>query len=205
MSSRCFQRARSPEQKAERRAEILQAAAQSIESGQFHSVALVDVARLAGVTKAALYRYFPSKEALFLALYLSELETLAQNALKPDTPLWKQMTDALTAQPLFCQLTAILHSMLEQNLDREQALAFKQTLLQHFSVLSARLQQHYGLSFEQVNAYLMQVQQSIIGCWIVSHPAPVIEGMLDLPPLDVFRVDFAAALGRQLKALEAAL
>ncbi|MQX53643.1 TetR family transcriptional regulator [Alcanivorax sediminis] len=205
MNSCCFQRARSPEQKAERRAQILQAAEDAFESDRFQAVALVDIARQAGVTKAALYRYFPSKEALFLALYLSELEALADIELQGGKPLWEQMADVLIQQRLFCRLTAILHSVLEQNLDVQQARDFKQTLLKHFAVLSGRLQQHYSLPADKVNKYLMQVQQSIIGCWIVSNPAPVIDHLLTEPPLSIFRVEFAEALRQQLKALESAL
>lgn len=201
----CFQRARSPEQKAERRAQILKAAAEALEKEPFQSIALADIGRQAGVSKAALYRYFPSKEALFLALYLSELERLSREELLEEKPMWEQMTEILSRRQLFCRLTAILHSVLEQNLDVEHARAFKEELFRHFSMLSQRLQQHYALPEKSVVRYLLQLQQSIIGCWVMSHPAPVVEAVIDSPPLDVFRVAFPEALGAQLKALEAAL
>lgn len=201
----CFQRARSPEQKAERRAQILEAAAEAIAKQPFQSIVLADIARQSGVTKAALYRYFPSKEALFLALYLGELERLTEGMVLGDGPMWAQLSSLLSDNPLFCRLTAILHSVLEQNLDEEQAIAFKQALFRHFARLSQRLQQHYGLPEEQVLTYLLQVQQSIIGCWIMSHPAPLVERVIARPPLDVFRVDFTKALAAQLKALQEAL
>lgn len=200
-----FQRARSPQQKAERRAQILQAAASAFEKERFQAIALADIARQAGVTKAALYRYFPSKEALFLGLYLSELESLTLSQMVDEKSLSEQLADILVARPLFCRLTAILHSVLEQNLDEEQAREFKLTLLKHFSVLGSRLHQQYEIPVEKVSVFLMQVQQSIIGCWIISNPAPVIDGLLNEPPLDVFRVHFDVALKSQLKALEAAL
>ena len=204
MTACCFQRARSPQQKAERRAQILQAAAEAFQRDRFQSVALAEIARQSGVSKAALYRYFPSKEALFLALYLSEVESLSVCELAADEPLWKQIADILVARPLLCRLTAILHSVLEQNLDSAQAKAFKLTLLQHFAVLSKRLQDHHSLPGDKVNTYLLQVQQSIIGCWVMSHPAPVMEALLNDSPFDVFRVEFAESLTAHLKALEAA-
>lgn len=205
MSSCCFQRARSPQQKAERRADILAAAAQAFEKDRFQAIALAGIARQAGVTKAALYRYFPSKEALFLALYLAELESLTQSNMPADKPLCQLLADILVARPLFCRLTAILHSVLEQNLDSDAAREFKLILLQHFATLSERLQQRYGLEAAQVNRFLLQVQQSIIGCWVMSHPAPAIDELMEKAPLNVFRVHFAEALGAQLRALEAAL
>ncbi|MZR61460.1 TetR family transcriptional regulator [Alcanivorax sp. DP30] len=204
MTSCCFQRARSPQQKAERRAQILQAAAEAFQRDRFQAIALADIARQSGVSKAALYRYFPSKESLFLALYLSELEALADCTLVEDKALWEQLADNLIARPLFCRLTAILHSVLEQNLDQTQAREFKLLLLESFSSLSRRLQLHYGLPEKQVNAYLLQAQQSVIGCWVMSHPAPVMDNLLDEAPFDVFRVQFDRALKTQLAALEAA-
>ncbi|MED5387729.1 MAG: TetR family transcriptional regulator [Pseudomonadota bacterium] len=200
-----FQRARSPEQKAERRAQILDAAAAFFERERFEAISLASIARKAGVTKAALYRYFPSKEALFLGLYLDELEKAVQAPVDGGLPLWQAISELLVARPLFCRLTAILHSVLEQNLDEAAALAFKQSLLSCFGHLAQRLQQTYGLSADQSAAYLMQVQQSLIGCWAVSHPAPVVEKVLATPGLSLFRVDFRSALQAQLKALEAAL
>lgn len=205
MAECLFQRARSPEQKAERRAQILAAAATFFEQERFEAISLASIARKAGVTKAALYRYFSSKEALFLGLYLDELEQVSLTPVDDTLPLWQALSDLLVARPLFCRLTAILHSVLEQNLDEAAALQFKQSLLSHFAVLAQRLQQAYGLSGDQAATYLMQVQQSLIGCWAVSHPAPVVDKILEAPELALFRVDFQAALQAQLKALEAAL
>lgn len=200
-----FQRARSPEQKAERRAQILAAAATFFEQERFEAISLASIARKAGVTKAALYRYFSSKEALFLGLYLDELEQVSLAPVNGSLPLWQALSELLVARPLFCRLTAILHSVLEQNLEEDAAREFKQSLLSRFTVLAQRIQQAYDLTGDQAATYLMQVQQTLIGCWAVSHPAPVVEKILDTPGLDLFRVDFKKALQAQLKALEMAL
>ncbi|MBU86216.1 TetR/AcrR family transcriptional regulator [Alcanivorax sp.] len=200
-----FQRARSPEQKAERRAQILAAAATFFEQERFEAISLASIARKAGVTKAALYRYFSSKEALFLGLYLDELEQVSLTPVNDSLPLWQALSELLVARPLFCRLTAILHSVLEQNLEEDAAREFKQSLLSRFTVLAQRIQQAYDLTGDQAATYLMQVQQTLIGCWAVSHPAPVVEKILDTPGLDLFRVDFKTALQAQLKALEMAL
>lgn len=205
MSTCRFQRARSPEQKAARRSQILKAAADHFCNERFENISLVDIARQAGVTKAALYRYFPSKEALFLALYLQQLERLVESALPQGGPLWEQLTRLLVNHPLFCRLTAVLHSVLEQNLDKPQAREFKQQLLQHFSRLAVWLQTSYSLAPERAVFLLLQVQQALIGCWVLSHPSPIVEDVLKEPSLSLFKVDFEKALGQHLKALEAAL
>ncbi|MDX1803026.1 MAG: TetR family transcriptional regulator [Alcanivorax sp.] len=205
MNSCRFQRARSPEQKAARRAQILDAAAAFFASQRFEAISLADIARQAGVTKAALYRYFPSKEALFLALYLSALEQVSAAELTADVGLADSLTELLVSQPLFCRLTAIVHTVLEQNLDSEQAKAFKTALLERFSRLAERLQAQFGLTQPQSVRYLFQVQQSLIGCWAMSHPSRAVADVIDVPPLSIFRLDFRNALQLQLQALAAAL
>lgn len=54
--------------KAERPGEILEAAFEEFSEKGFVAARLEDVARRAGVTKGTIYVYFPTKEAVFLAM-----------------------------------------------------------------------------------------------------------------------------------------
>src|SRR5262252_4183478 len=63
-----FQRARKPDEKAHRQKAILDAAAALFETEGLNGVSLNAVARRAGIAKSNLYRYFESREAMFLAL-----------------------------------------------------------------------------------------------------------------------------------------
>jgi AcrR family transcriptional regulator len=58
----------------EKRDEILAAAEQEFARRDFHQVLMDDVAARAGVGKGTLYRYFPTKEELFLAMVLRGLD-----------------------------------------------------------------------------------------------------------------------------------
>lgn len=58
----------------EKRDEILAAAEQEFARREFHQVLMDDVAARAGVGKGTLYRYFPTKEELFLAMVLRGLD-----------------------------------------------------------------------------------------------------------------------------------
>ena len=62
-----------------RRAEIVVAASALIRQRGYHGVALKDVADAVGVTAPALYRHFPSKQAL-LAATISDGLAVAENA-----------------------------------------------------------------------------------------------------------------------------
>ena len=80
-------RAISPEQKALRRQQILDAAGEMFAREQYEDVKLSVLARHVGITKPALYRYFRGKEVLFLALYEQEIARIIEdfrNRAKPE-------------------------------------------------------------------------------------------------------------------------
>jgi AcrR family transcriptional regulator len=56
------------ERHAQKRAQILGAASKSFATRSYHLVSMDAIAHAAGVGKGTLYRYFPSKEELYLAL-----------------------------------------------------------------------------------------------------------------------------------------
>ena len=63
--------------RAERRQQILRAAATAFVSRGFDGTSMEEVARAAGVTRLIVYRIFESKEALYLAVLSSVLDDLA--------------------------------------------------------------------------------------------------------------------------------
>jgi len=60
---------RSPEQRADKRARILAAAAEVFVSSGFHETHISHIARAAGVADGTIYLYFSSKESLLAALF----------------------------------------------------------------------------------------------------------------------------------------
>lgn len=80
-------RARTQDQKARRRDAVLAAALDAFVEKGFSGARMDDIARRAGLSKAAVYLYFDSKEALFSALLeqvalanVAQLETLLNDA-----------------------------------------------------------------------------------------------------------------------------
>jgi AcrR family transcriptional regulator len=55
--------------RAARREQILAAAAECFARAGYHATTVADIAEAAGLSKGTPYLYFPSKEALFIALY----------------------------------------------------------------------------------------------------------------------------------------
>ena len=82
-----WQRARSDEQKEQRKAVLLDAASRMLESRPLDGISLNAIAREANVSKANVYRYFESREALFLHLTLEAFGRWRDAILKRLAPL----------------------------------------------------------------------------------------------------------------------
>jgi AcrR family transcriptional regulator len=79
-----YQRARRPEQKAQRRATILAAARALAAQRPVREISLGDIAREVDLAKSNLLRYFESREEIFMTLLLDE---------------WTAWTEAARATP----------------------------------------------------------------------------------------------------------
>ncbi len=197
------QRAKSPQQKALRRQQILDAAAGYFAEAAFEQVSLHDIAQRVGITKAALYRYFRNKEALFLALYHQQMEQLIEHGeqLPPADDAAAVCAQALAEETLFCRLNAILHTVLERNLSEEEARNFKLgllPLLQRFATLISRW---LSISVAEGVELLLHIQQAMIGCWHICHPSKTVAAAIAEPPLTLFRLEFASTLQQHLSWL----
>lgn len=196
------QRARSETDKAERERQILDAAEELFLKHRFHGLTLADVARETGLTKAALYRYFRSKELLFIAVYRRSMMGLADDvenlgaAAFPD-----QFAARILAHPVFCGLTAILRIALETGLSEEEAREFKLFLLAQSRRMTAVIGAATNRDETACFHYLMQCQQALIGCWHMSHPPEAVRKAMQFEPLTIFRIEFSATLEQHLKLL----
>lgn len=200
------QRARKDEDKAERRRSILDTAEQLLTSHGYHQITMAEVARRAGLAKGTLYLYFKSKEEMFLAKLQMELQQWFAGvdqlvSAGPVTP--RQFAEAiatsLEAQPRLLELMALLHNVLEHNIEVDVARNFKRGLLMHM--------QHAAIGVESAlpdlppgsgTLLLMRLYAMVVGMRQMADPAPAVAEVLveaDLAPLRVdFAPDFAAAM-----------
>ncbi len=204
-------RARQIHEKEARRQGILAAAARLWASTPFTALSMAQVAREAGLAKGTLYLYFRTKEELFLALVEGELlawfedldEALGQgrgDLAHEDLSLL--LARSLASRPRLPRLLAILHTVLEQNIEHLTALRFKQFVatrtLRTGRLLERRFPSLQGGSGPQL---LLQVHALALGFWQLADPAPAVKDLLDAPGLELFRVDFGESLQRTLQSL----
>ncbi|MEU5823877.1 TetR family transcriptional regulator [Streptomyces sp. KhCrAH-43] len=83
---------------ADRRAQLLAVGARLFAASPYDDVLMEDVAREAGVSRALLYQHFPSKHALFAAVYQQAAEQLlVATRFEPGASLVEQLTQGLDA------------------------------------------------------------------------------------------------------------
>lgn len=105
----------------EKRDEILTAAEQEFARRDFHEVLMDDVAARAGVGKGTVYRYFPTKEELFLATVLRGLDESHvefQQVFAEDAPLDKILETAVARMLSYFSGRAPLLTLLQRYEDR---------------------------------------------------------------------------------------
>lgn len=196
------QRAISDDQKTRRARDILDAALALFDSGRLEDVTMARVAERTKLAKGTLYLYFPTREALFLALLTEQFEAFF-SAL--DKALARPMNQArfaryiagdLQARPRLLRLIAVMHTVLEQNVDLETATAFKQMLAHHTRRSGVLIEQRVaGIGAGFGPRLLLWLHALAIGLHHMATPAPVVrEAVHADPSLVVFRMDFATEL-----------
>ncbi|MEM6930898.1 MAG: TetR family transcriptional regulator, partial [Myxococcota bacterium] len=122
---RTFQRARRPEQKAQQRDRILDAARGFLERAHHSSeLSLADVANAAGMARSNVYRYFDSRESILLGILAAEVVDLVEDVVvrletfegTVDARLESlaSVIDAVTApRPLLCHLVSVVPGLLD--------------------------------------------------------------------------------------------
>ncbi len=201
------QRARHEDQKQERRQAILAAARQLFAQSGFDAVGMAGVAGQAGLAKGTLYLYFKTKEEMFLALLEEEFAGwfdgldagLAQLPLRAGDERFVALVCAsLEQHPTLIRLLAILHTLVERNVDDDAALRFKLGLRQRLVHSGALIDERLDLAQGQGTALLLQVYALVIGYQSMADPAPAIRRVLAHPDLALLRVDLVGACAHSL-------
>ena len=199
------------DQKKERRQAILDAAWQLFQTTTYETLTMVDIAHALGLAKGTVFLYFKTKESLFLTLieqqlilWFTEVNTKLEALSHPCTipEVAEVLCQPLETRPGLTRLLAILHTILEQNIDLDSAIHFKFFLLEHFQYTGALLEQCLPfLTPGKGASLLLQSHALVIGLWHLSDPAPIIRQALQHPELRLFEVHFAPEFSTALQAL----
>jgi len=207
-----FSRARSEEQREQRRARILAVATRLVADSRVGDLSLNELARQVGLAKSNLLRYFPSREAVLLAVYqrsyaewLDRLEAEVAGSARPESVAQLAALLARTAaeRPVLCELCANSTLVLEHNVSGEVAADHKRAALAQAERLVALVVDVLGpLDDAQRLVVAAGVNLALGGTWAMCRPSP---GMLEAyrrhPELAAFQLDFESGMRSLVEAL----
>jgi AcrR family transcriptional regulator len=206
-------RARSADAKDLRRASLVAAAHAALATASYDDVRVESVAAAAGLAKGTAYGYFASKEAMFLAVLVRELEqwfaelerrlrsSRARNV-DPLTVVPRAIASTLSARPRLLALLARLHGQLEANTPEDDIRAFKVFLRDGLDRVGGVIDTALGLAAGTGARLLVMTHALTIGLGQMAAPSDVVDRVIRSDPrLAVFECDFAAELAGALESL----
>ena len=211
-----FQRARSAEQRAERRRAILATAAAMLTEMPVADLSLNELSRRVGLAKSNVLNYFDSREAVLLELSASELTAWVQElaSVTADVPpasevderadrLVTTIVGTLAKRPVLCDLISAQAAVLERNITTETALAFKRSAAvayqEMIEVVAGVLPE---LGREGAGRFIAAASLLAGAIWTHSHPVPAILAAYEADPaLAAIRMTFEPSLTDGLRTL----
>jgi AcrR family transcriptional regulator len=164
-------RARSPKAKEARREVILTAASLLFAQRSYADVTMAEVAKAARLAKGTVFLYFPTREALFLALlgdllddWMGELHaTVAhEERAMESAELAEVITGALAARPDLVRLLPLAGGQLEAHAPAAQVAEFRHRLLKRFFGTGALVEHRLGLARRGDGVRLLRYAYALI-------------------------------------------
>lgn len=196
-----MRRARSDEEKQERRAAILSRAWRMYtREPSFAGFTMAALAEQAGLAKGTLYLYFRTKEELFLALLESGFEAwfdVIDARLDEGDHPWtaedaaEVVVRSLRGRETLARLLSIQPAIVEHNVDYDAALRFKRRVMRRAETTGHRLETRLPfLRAGEGARLLVHLHALVIGVWQLAEPSPVVRRVMEAPELAPARVDF---------------
>ncbi len=216
-----FQRARSADQRAQRRAAIIDTAAEMLSEMPVAEISLNELARRVGLAKSNVLRYVESREEVLLVLLSAEFagwidaaESELAAAVDPAAPVAQRcehlaagFAASLLARPRMCELSSASAAVLEHNISVDTAVAFKVATLAQLGRVIEIVQRHLPELDPAAAAMFVQTAALMADAlWVHSRPPAAVEAAYAArPELTAMRIDIEQALPATLAVVLAGL
>ena len=207
-----MKRANSDAQKEERRLSILAKAQDALDAQDYREIRLQDLAAGIGLVKGSFYRYFPTKQDLFMTLYVRELEAwladwggrFADGAADPGR-LETALMDSLAARPRLIRLIGGFPGDLEPELSDAGLRSYKR-FMREYLARSARALGTLNLKLaDRAVPFLVSLFVLVQGSAPLCYPVARVAGILrEEADFAIFRFDFRQLMAPLLRAVFAA-
>lgn len=163
-----YQRARSPEQKAERMEAIMDAAEALFGELPYHEINMGLIAKELGWSRSNLYKYAATREEVFLALhgranraFVDDVLSMTSDAPMDNAEFAKRWAQAADRHPEFLRYQDILIAIIESNASLERLVEFKRAFSEICAPVRGLLQRQVGCDLSQAHdLYLELIYQA---------------------------------------------
>lgn len=176
MSTTAFQRARTEQQRDERREHILAVARELLTTRRVAELGLNELARHVGLAKSNVLRYFGSREAVLLELtrreYTGWLDEVTSTQPGDAPGFAAKLATAAVARPLLADLLSGLMTTLEHNVSTGEIVSFKLAMYEQLARLQDALDQALGPVQEPQRLTLIPgIHALIVEFHSLAHPS----------------------------------
>ena len=215
-----MKRAQHPDQKDQRRKDILETARAMIGRREYRAIKLQDVADELGLVKGTLYRYFPTKQDLFMELYREDLAAWldewaaideggikakaatsrksgvkkngAEKVARPaSAELAKRITATLAHRPGLARMIGGFHFEIEPDLSEPGLIEFKRFLRDFIAEAGSRIERLAPEFAGRGFRTALEIYVLIQGSASLAYPSERIRAVVsETPDLAAFKVDF---------------
>ncbi len=206
-----WQRARTDENKNERKKAIYRAAFTLFKNNGYDKVSFNAIAVESGFTKSNMYRYFSSKDEIFLNVFADlfkqwagdfsqQLSTLKQEVEpKAFADIW---LNTMLSQPKLLDLMPILFTSLERNSSFEQLVEFKRLSINLLYPLSLDISRIYP-DIEGENAFklLNLSYAATTNAWTANSQSDALKQLYQLDEFQALKPDFKTDLTTSIEII----
>lgn len=206
-----WQRARTDEKKSERKEVIYQAALTLFKRNGYDKVSFNGIAAEAGFTKSNMYRYFSSKDDIFLSVFselferwvaefIEQLQRLEQDA--PIQSFAQAWLNSMLSQPKLLDLMPILFVSLERNSSFEQLLAFKRLAMNLLYRTTLDISRIYpDIAGEKAFKFLTLSYAATSNYWAATMQSEALKKIYALDEFKVLKPDFEKDLTSSIEII----
>jgi AcrR family transcriptional regulator len=206
-----FQRARQPEQIEQRKEAILAAALALFQEKGLENVSLADIAARVGTATSNLYRYFESREHIYLRVLQRLGAAWEQKVYAALEKLKGRGTVAKVADiiieahlksPDYGELSTVVNTVLEKKLSPALVVDFRSVFLERRKRLASALASALPhATAERLLPLTFHIFAHVPGIWPFCHPKPASQKLLHDPQFIHLNFDFKKEMSSYLQLI----
>ena len=178
-----FKRARTEDQKQERIEEVKQVTSELFAQHPYHEITISTIGENLGWTRANVYKYYNSKEEIFLELsadardayYKDLLKCFSKNAFESKEEVAKKWANICNKNRAWATYGAILVSIVEENVSLERLKQFKKSYYDQLNVLCEEIAENVGVPQENFADFFSAIHYHACGLSGVCEQNPLVQ------------------------------